>query len=238
MAEGLVHKEDARAANECAAERHALALTSTQRLRVLMNLLTQTQDIAYFHHAAANFHIIRSARYEWHCDVVIDIKMRIQCIILKDHRHVALTRRYVVNSLPIDEQFACAYLLETSQHPQGRRLAASRRAENAQEFAVADGHVEIAHCRGAISIGLGDRSKLDTWHGLSHGSKSQTANQVLLEHDGDDGNRQHGNHAYRHVWPPRQPHGAGKARKIHGQSRRICLREDRSEQKFIPTEHS
>ena len=106
MAERLVHQKDVRAANECATERHALALTATQCLRVMMNLRRQTQDFADFHHAAANFRVARTACHEWHCDVMIDVKMRIQCIVLEHHRNVAVTRRDVVDSLPVDEQFA------------------------------------------------------------------------------------------------------------------------------------
>jgi hypothetical protein len=51
--------------------------------------------------------------------------VRVERVVLEDHRDVAVFRREVVHDLVADFDRSVAYLLEARDHPQRRRLAAA-----------------------------------------------------------------------------------------------------------------
>ena len=68
--------------------------------------------------------------------------MRVQGVVLEDHRDVAVFRRDVVHQLAVDVQLAAGDLLQACDHAQGRGLAAAGRADQHDEFLVGDIQVE------------------------------------------------------------------------------------------------
>jgi hypothetical protein len=52
--------------------------------------------------------------------VLVDRHVRIERVVLENHRHVAVFRRHVVDHLAVDRDLAVADVLEPGDHPQGR----------------------------------------------------------------------------------------------------------------------
>src|SRR5207247_4895023 len=70
--------------------------------------------------------------------------VRIQRVVLEHHRNVARLGRHAVHDLAGDTDLAFADLLETRDHAQQCRLAASRWAHEDAEFAVSDIDVDAS----------------------------------------------------------------------------------------------
>ena len=78
-----------------------------------------------------------------HRDVLPDTQRRIERVELEDHGDVALLRRQVVHALPRNDDVARRGAFEAGDHAQRRRLAAARRAEQANDFAGRHGQVGV-----------------------------------------------------------------------------------------------
>jgi hypothetical protein len=90
--------------------------------------------------------------------------VRPQRIALEDHRHVAAFRRHRAGRrgehLAADHDFACRGLDEARDQPQGRRLAAARRAEQADELAMLDAQRHAVD-RDGVAVVLGEALQFD-----------------------------------------------------------------------------
>jgi hypothetical protein len=64
--------------------------------------------------------------------------VRVERVALEHHRDVAVLRLDVVDDALVDRDRAGVDLLEPGEHPQQRRLAAARRADQHHELAVRD----------------------------------------------------------------------------------------------------
>ena len=62
--------------------------------------------------------------------------MRIERIILKDHRDVALFGREIVYALAVNDKIAARYRFEARNHAQKRRFAAAGRTDQNDKFAI------------------------------------------------------------------------------------------------------
>jgi hypothetical protein len=65
-------------------------------------------------------------------------QMRIERVVLEDHRDVAIARRDVVDHAVADQDIAGRDFLEPGDHAQGGRLAAAGRPDQNHEFVVLD----------------------------------------------------------------------------------------------------
>ncbi len=74
-------------------------------------------------------------------DILLHGHVRIERIILEDHRHVAIAGPHVIDDIAADGDFAVGDLLKARDGPQQRALAAAGRPDQHREFAV--GNVEI-----------------------------------------------------------------------------------------------
>ena len=91
--------------------------------------------------------------------------MRVERVVLKHHRDVALARLQFVDAAVADADFAGGDFLEPREHPQRRALAASRGADEDDELAVADFEVEVAHGVESAGVNLVDVVEGDGGHG-------------------------------------------------------------------------
>jgi hypothetical protein len=73
--------------------------------------------------------------------------MRIERVGLEHHRDAALGGGERVDELAGDMDVAARRAVETGDHAQKRRLAAARRADEHNEFAVLDAQVDIVEHR-------------------------------------------------------------------------------------------
>ena len=101
---------------------------------------------------------------ERHGDVLAHRQRGIERVELEHHGDVALLRRQIVHALPGDDDVARRGALEAGDHAQRRRLAAARRAEQADHFAGRDRKVGVPHGDERAEL-LGDFADLDRGHG-------------------------------------------------------------------------
>jgi hypothetical protein len=97
-------------------------------------------------------------------DVLEDRQVRIERIALKDHRDVAISRRDLVDDSFADRDRALADLLQAGDHPKSRRLAASGRPDDDDEFAVTYRKGQVIDGADSIRIDLCDMLKDDCGH--------------------------------------------------------------------------
>ena len=71
-------------------------------------------------------------------DVLLDRHVREQRVRLEHHVHGLLVRRHVGHVDAVDVDLAAGRPLEAGQHPQQRRLAAARAAEQAEDLLLVD----------------------------------------------------------------------------------------------------
>ena len=83
-------------------------------------------------------------------------QVRVERVVLEDHRDVALLRRQVVDDAAADRDRAVGDLLEPRDHAQRGRLAAARRADEDEELAVADVEREVVDGLDAVVVDLVD----------------------------------------------------------------------------------
>src|SRR4029453_16650229 len=119
-----------------AADGSTLALSARELIGPHLEHRSQTEGRGNGSAASGDLSPRPSTRHKRHSDVTKDVEMRVERVVLKHHRHVALLRRHVVETLARDCDLTFAHRLETCEHPQRRGLPASRRSEQAKIFAV------------------------------------------------------------------------------------------------------
>jgi len=97
-------------------------------------------------------------------DVLEDRQVRIERIALKDHRDVAISRRDLVDDSFADRDRALADLLQAGDHPKSRRLAASGRPDDDDEFAVTYRKGQVIYGAHSIRVDLCHMLKDDFGH--------------------------------------------------------------------------
>ncbi len=70
--------------------------------------------------------------------VLVHRHVRIECVILKNHRDVAVLGLQVVDDAAVDCDRAGGHVLEAGDHPQQGRLPATRWTDEHEEFLVQD----------------------------------------------------------------------------------------------------
>src|SRR5690606_1328885 len=98
-------------------------------------------------------------------DVLEHREVRVERVVLKHHREVALVRRRLVHALAVDAKLAGRDRLETDDHPQQRRLPAARRADEDHQLAVLDVERDVVDSDEAVAVALHEMLELDAGHG-------------------------------------------------------------------------
>ena len=75
-------------------------------------------------------------------DVLEHGHVRIERVVLEDHRHVAVAGSDVIDQPAVDVDLAVADIFQPGDHLEQGALAAARRPEQHQEFMVLDGEVD------------------------------------------------------------------------------------------------
>jgi len=101
----------------------------------------------------ARFRLRHLAHAQCEADVLGDGHVRVERVVLEDHRDVAVLRRKVGDVAVADEDLALVDLLEAGQHAQGGGLPTPRRADEDHELAVVDLQVDAGH-RGLVGPGI------------------------------------------------------------------------------------
>src|SRR6185437_3576909 len=149
----------------------------------------ETEDVGGLPHLFGDLLLRPPRKLEREAHVLAYRHLRIERVILEHHRDVALFRRHIVDDAPINAKLAAAYRLEPGDHPQQRRLAASRRPDQNDEFAVLDvdrnAVNDLRAAKALAHVGDFDRGHIRSsplrsgakrrWTGLSHHLVSQFA---------------------------------------------------------------
>ena len=136
--ERFVHEERLRAAHDRASHRHALALSPRERLRPSIQVLGETQDRRGLTDLLGDLGPGLPTDLEGEPHVLGDRHVRVERVVLEDHRHVAILRQDVVHDRAADRERPERDVLQAGQHPQRGRLAAARGADEDHELAVGD----------------------------------------------------------------------------------------------------
>ena len=160
----LVEQEDLRVTNDSAAQRDALTLTTGQSLRLTVEQLLDGQDLGSFTDQLIDLILRLLAELEAERHVVIHGHVRIQSIVLENHRDVAILRSNVVHETIADVELALGNLFQTGDHAQGGGLTAARRANQNDELLILDVEAEVRNSSNVARVDLVDVIQLQACH--------------------------------------------------------------------------
>jgi hypothetical protein len=93
--------------------------------------------------------------------------VRVERVVLEDHRDVAILGWEVVDDLVADPHRALGDLFQTGDHPERGRLAAPRGAYEDDQLRVLDHEVERGQSLRSIGVDLRQLVELDLGHAAS-----------------------------------------------------------------------
>ena len=140
----LVHEERLRLADDGPAHGHALALPAGQRGRAAVEQVLESEDVGHVVHPPVAFVPVGAPHPQAERHVPPHGHARVEGVALEHHRDVALLRQLVGHVLVADVDAAAGHLLQPGDHPQQRRLAAPRRADEHHELTRLDREVHVA----------------------------------------------------------------------------------------------
>ena len=163
----LVEQKDLRVTDDRAAHRDTLTLTARQLLWPPVEQVRDVEDTRCVLDPLFDLRLRELLQPQTERHVLVDGHMRIKRVILEHHCDVPVLRRHIVDQLVADIDLAGGGFLETGDHPQGRGLAAARRADQHDELAVVDVEVDAGD-RGRAVEGFDNVAKGDFGHKLLH----------------------------------------------------------------------
>ena len=139
-AERLVEQQDVGPVDEGPGQGDALLHATGELVGLLAARVVQLDELEGLLRLALGLLVAATAQAELH--VVLDAHVREERVGLEHGVDVALVGTGTGDVGVADVDAAAGRRLETRDHPQGRRLAAARRAEQGEERALRDGQVE------------------------------------------------------------------------------------------------
>ncbi|EGE56213.1 hypothetical protein RHECNPAF_73009 [Rhizobium etli CNPAF512] len=139
----LVEEENGRVAHHGAAERDALALPTRKRFRLAVQEMGNVEDLGRILHLLVDEITRHFAQLQAESHVLVDGHMRVERIILENHRDIPILRGDVVHDVAADLQFSSRDLLEAGDHPERRRFAATGGADQDDEFLIGNFQIDI-----------------------------------------------------------------------------------------------
>jgi hypothetical protein len=162
--EGLVHQERLRFPHDRTAHRHTLALASGKRARLLLQHLREAERLRGAFHATCDLGLVDPAYLQRERHVVVGAHVRVERVVLEDHRNVAILRRQRVHDITTDPNGSVGDRLQPSDHPKRRRLATARRTNEDDKLPVADREVELRDRPRPVLVNLGQLVELNLGH--------------------------------------------------------------------------
>src|SRR5262249_4940053 len=132
-AERFIEQQDGRLEHERPGKRDALLLAAGELARLAAREARQLDELKRLPDAARDLVLRHPRAPEAKRDVVEDAQVREQGVALEDRVDRALARRRAHDVLAVEQDLAGRRLLESGDHPQRRRLAASRGPEQREE---------------------------------------------------------------------------------------------------------
>jgi hypothetical protein len=134
-AERLVEQQDRRVQDQGASEGDPLLLTAGELVRTPLLEAGQAHQLEGVTHALDLILFRDVVVLQAERDVLLDREMREERVVLEDGVDVPLVRRCGGHVPAVEQDLALGRPLEARDHPQGGRLAATRRPEQREELA-------------------------------------------------------------------------------------------------------
>ncbi len=173
--ERFVEEEGLRFADDGAADGDALALAAGERLGFALELFVgDAEDLGGFADALVDLGFRVLAQHQAERHVFVDGHVRIERVVLEDHGDVAIFGRNVVDALAVDENVAAGDFLEARDHAERGGFAAAGRADEHDEFLVADFEVGGIDGCDAAGVDLGHVFEENLCHSESFSIRIRT----------------------------------------------------------------
>ena len=168
----LIEQKDLRLPDDGTADGNALTLPARERLGAPVEKLLDTEDLGRLAHACIDLLLRILPKFQTERHVVVDGHVRIESVVLEDHRDVAVLRRNIVDQPVVDVDLTLRHVLQPRDHPKQRRLPAPRWSHQHDELAILDGQTHVAHSDDAAIEDLLDVLDHDVSHPRLPGSLS------------------------------------------------------------------
>ena len=159
--EGLVHEQDARPCHQRTGDRHAHLHAAGELARIGLLEALEADQRQHLGGAGLGLGLAHGFEHQRHHHVGDGGRPRHQRRVLEDEAEIALgtTGGIIGRRRPVDAAGAgCA---EPGDHAQQRRLAAARRAQQADELALREVEIDIPDRERAVAELLGDPGDAD-----------------------------------------------------------------------------
>jgi len=160
----FVHQERLGLTNDRASHRDPLALPAGERPRLLLEHLVQSQHSGGIPDPPVDLLALDVAHLQSKRNVGVRRHVRVEGVVLEDHRDVAVLRWQVVDHAVAHPDLPARDVLEPGDHPEGGRLATAGGADEHDELAVPDLQIEAADSLGAVPVDLRQTLQLDLRH--------------------------------------------------------------------------
>ena len=157
-------------------ERDALRLAARQLGRLAPLVAGQLDELEHVGDPGPDLGVVDLRAAQAEGDVLVDRQVREERVVLEDRVDVALVGRQPGDVLALQLDQARGRRLEAADHPQGRGLAAARRAKEREEFPGLDLEVDVVDDDGlAVALDDIDEPDVDGGHVRSHSSVGRCA---------------------------------------------------------------
>ena len=162
----LVEQEHPRVTDHCATHGNPLALSPGQLAGVPIHQDVEPERLGDGAHSLVDLILLVAVHLQAEAQILPNRLVRIECIALEHHRHVAVTWSQVVHDVTADLYRADIHLLQPGDQSQQGRLAAARRADEHAELLVGDRQVDVLQHFDRAE-GLREIGKSNRGHSLS-----------------------------------------------------------------------
>jgi hypothetical protein len=159
VAQGLVEEERGGLADDRAPQGDALPLSAGELPGPPLQEIAQPERLRRLEDAPLDVRLGDVPELEGERHVPPDRHVRIEGVVLEDHREVAVSGGKAVDPAVADRDRSAVRFLEPGDHPEQGGLAAARGADQDEEFAVL--HLERNAVHGADAAGIGLLDVLD-----------------------------------------------------------------------------
>ncbi len=126
-----------------AADGDALPLTAGELPRLALEQLLDAQDLRRVLDPLGDLGLRELPHLQTARHVVVHGHVRIEGVVLEDHRDVAVLGRQIVDDAITDHDLAAGDLLEPGHHAERRGLAAAGRSDEDDELLVPDLEIDV-----------------------------------------------------------------------------------------------
>jgi hypothetical protein len=139
-------------------------LAAREGTRTLVEHLAEAKDAGRVLHPPVDLALLELPELEPEGHVLVRGHVRVERVVLENHRDVTVLGRELVDHPVADANLARCDRLEPRDHAERRRLPAAGGTDKDRELAVPDAQVELVHGARAVRIDLRQLVELNLRH--------------------------------------------------------------------------